>query len=151
AMPMTQVNAKAAGGSENAVGGSPFRHRTKGGRAADAIAPPQRSYGDRGRALCLAVLAANRGNLKRTARQVGVSRNTLRYWAEGAGAVARRARAMLPAAAMELEDEVNAIARRMLRVMFVRLDDCDALEAAIISCRCTDAAVLLEREQAKNP
>jgi hypothetical protein len=43
----------------------------------------RKSYSDRQVAFALVVLQANRGNLYRTARQLGVPRNTLRHWACG--------------------------------------------------------------------
>lgn len=42
-----------------------------------------RQYSDDDRATALAFLEANRGNFSATARQCGISRNTLRYWASG--------------------------------------------------------------------
>jgi transposase-like protein len=43
----------------------------------------RRTYSDDERAAALAALAANGGNLKRTARELGVPINTLRRWREG--------------------------------------------------------------------
>lgn len=43
----------------------------------------RRHYSDDERAACLAALAANGGNLKKTARQAGVPEATLRKWARG--------------------------------------------------------------------
>lgn len=42
-----------------------------------------RKYSEDDRATALAFLEANKGNLAKTARQTGVSRNTIRYWAQG--------------------------------------------------------------------
>lgn len=43
----------------------------------------KRRYSDEDRAMALAALAANGGNLKRTAREQGVPETSLRQWAKG--------------------------------------------------------------------
>lgn len=42
------------------------------------------SYSDEDKASVLAVLAANNGNIKRTARETGIAEGTVRYWAKKA-------------------------------------------------------------------
>jgi hypothetical protein len=59
----------------------------------------RRSYSPEFRAVALAALAANAGNLKRTARQLGLPRKTLEGWASGRTptpeALCRQARLLL--------------------------------------------------------
>jgi transposase-like protein len=42
-----------------------------------------KAYSEDDRATALAFLEANKGNLSKTARQTGISRNTIRYWSSG--------------------------------------------------------------------
>jgi transposase-like protein len=43
----------------------------------------RKRYSDEEKAACLAALSANGGNIAKTAREVGVPRDTLRRWARG--------------------------------------------------------------------
>src|SRR5262245_39693868 len=72
----------------------------------------QRSYSNDDRAMALAALDANSGNLARTARETGVPRMTLREWARGrVGAGVTTARQEKRSS---LADELEAIAWRLI-------------------------------------
>ena len=45
----------------------------------------RKSYSEDDKSTTLAFLEANRGNVRATARQTGISRNTIQYWATGGG------------------------------------------------------------------
>jgi transposase-like protein len=104
----------------------------------------KRVYTKADRVAALAALAANAGNLARTARQLGIPRNTLQDWAKGAAmapvsaevpdrsasaffgagrmpnesrSVAREAAAEAPAACASLATKLEAIAHRIADVI----------------------------------
>src|SRR5262245_42537223 len=99
----------------------------------------QRPYDDECRATCLACLAANAGNLKRTARQCGVPVNTLRSWRDGSGAVPQRARALAAGVRPAVGRRLDRWTHTFLDVVLRKVDECDAYKAAMIAFRCTDA------------
>src|SRR5262245_27687368 len=77
---------------------------------------PRRRYSDHEKAEALAMLAANAGNVARTARQVHVPRQTLQEWAAGRGlspAVPELRHEKKAALADRLED----LAHRLLDLM----------------------------------
>lgn len=45
----------------------------------------RKTYSEDDKSTTLAFLEANRGNVRATARQTGISRNTIQYWASGGG------------------------------------------------------------------
>jgi transposase-like protein len=72
----------------------------------------RRNYSDDDKATALAALAANEGNLKRTAQQLGIPRRTLEHWSKGKSHPAVRELAHQKKA--ELADRLEDIAHQLL-------------------------------------
>jgi transposase-like protein len=89
----------------------------------------QRRYSDDDRANALAALAANGGNIDRTARQLGVPRATLQSWAKGS----RHPEAAEDAAQKKgpLADSIEDLARKVLAGMEDKIEGARFNEAAV--------------------
>ncbi len=115
----------------------------------------QRRYTDEERAACLASLAANGGNVKKTARECGVPRQTLQRWieavAQGAAhcaapqkrPMAERVSEIMPAARRSLEEELERFARRGVRHALGCVKDLNAKDTMIAVGVAIDKALLL--------
>ncbi|MBA3766686.1 MAG: transposase [Acidobacteria bacterium] len=103
----------------------------------------KRKFDDEEKACILAVLAANKGNSSKTARQTGVLRQTIDKWKKGQGTNAEVAK-MLHVKKEELHDLYKLIAVKALGILASKLDDCQADELAVIAGICTDKMLLLE-------
>jgi transposase-like protein len=101
----------------------------------------RRRYSDEERAAALAALAANRGNVARTARQVGLHPNTLRQWATGQRHP--EATQMSEAKKESLADAFERLAGKMLGVADRKADDLGAKDAMISAGIAADKVVAL--------
>jgi transposase-like protein len=101
-----------------------------------------RHYSAGERAMVLAALAANGGNVKRTARQAGVPRKTLEGWAKGRrlagvrGEVRHQGRA-------DLADRFEDLAHRLLDAISARLAEASFRELVVALGIVVDKMVLL--------
>jgi transposase-like protein len=101
----------------------------------------KRRYSDDERAACLAALAANGGNVERTAREVGVPKTTLQQWATGARHP--EATQMSETKKPELADLFEDLARKALGVSRRGIRSLKADKAAVVAGIATDKMRLL--------
>jgi transposase-like protein len=112
--------------------------------------PKRRRYSDTDQAHILAALAANGGNVARTARQVGVPRGTLQQWGRRRGVppdVAQLAHQKKAA----LADRLEAIAYQLLDAMSGKAAGASLLDLARALGILVDKLLLLRAEAARQP
>jgi transposase-like protein len=108
----------------------------------------RRRYDDEFRAAALAALAANGGNLKRTARQLGLPRKTLEGWASG--------RTRPPPADLrhqkkeQLAEALESVARELLDEASrpEKIAAASLLDLVVMSGIAVDKMLLLRRDDA---
>ena len=105
---------------------------------------PQRSYTDEERTAALLALAANGGNVKQTALQLGLPRKTLETWHRGIhhAHVAETCHAKR----LPLADQFEAIAHRALDLLPGRLEEASPRDLIVVAAVAADKMRLL-REQ----
>jgi transposase-like protein len=98
----------------------------------------KKRYSDEDRAACLAALAANGGNVGKTARQCGVPETTLRQWADGS---------RHPEASQMSEPKKGDYADRFDRFVadVLRLTTDDDIKAATLSQRFTALGIAFDK------
>lgn len=104
------------------------------------------SYPDEAKAAALAALDANHGNVKRTARQLGIPESSLRYLidtADDTGDHAARVRALRAAKRDDLAVAMSDIAWIAARQVQDRLPEASARDAAVVMGIAVDKAQLL--------
>jgi hypothetical protein len=104
----------------------------------------RRRYSDDERANALAALAANGGNVERTARQIGVPHKTLDNWSKGAchPAVAELGNRKKGS----LSDAFEDVAWKLLGVAGTKADKLNAKDAVIAAATAVDKMRLLRDE-----
>lgn len=104
----------------------------------------KRRYSDEERAACLAALAANAGDIARTARQVGVPYDTLRSWAIGK----RHPESvqMSEAKKIPLAQQFEDLAHQLLGVARDKAADLTGKEAVVSAAVAVDKMRLLRGE-----
>lgn len=125
----------------------------------------RRRYNDEDRLAALAALRANAGNLKKTAREVGVPRKTLAEWAAAVSATggeasatpppplkttAQRVAERLPDAESDLAARFERIARKALGVARKKVGELNAKDAVIAAATAVDKMRLLRGESTSN-
>ena len=103
----------------------------------------RRTFSDDHKASVLALLAANRGNSSRTARECDVLRQTIDRWKKGQG-INDDVRQLLHVKKEELRDLYAVLAANALTLLSARLGECSALELSKIAATSTDRFALLE-------
>ncbi len=106
------------------------------------------AYPDRTKTDALALLAANGGNVRKTARELQMPVSTLRLWkhlADGelAGDIAERQHA--------LADSLEMLAYRCVEVLPEKLEEASAREAATVLGICLDKVALLRSTLPASP
>lgn len=104
----------------------------------------KRRYSDEERAQALAALAANGGNVCRTARDLGMSLHTLRAWASG-----RRhpeAAQMSQAKKAPLADRLEELAGKLVDAVALKIDGANLSQLAVAMGIAIDKARLLRGE-----
>lgn len=109
---------------------------------------PKRRYSDEERAACLAALAANGGNLQKTARECGVPDATLRHWRDGD----RHPEALKMGELKkgDLADIYERIAYDSLDLAGAKLKDLNAKDLVMTAAIATDKMRLLRGESTAN-
>jgi transposase-like protein len=106
----------------------------------------RRRYSDDDRAAALAALAANGGNLKGTARQVGVPEPTLRHWSRDA----TRQGAKVEAQKTALADQFEALAERLLAVAESKIGEASFVQLMTGAGIAVDKMLLLRERSTTN-
>ena len=119
-----------------------------------------RHHTDDERAACLACLAANGGNVAKTARECGVKRSTLQLWikeqaarqvpvfsgikpAPEKTAVAERVAAKVATAKRDLDERFERLAHKLVGVAYRGADKLNGKDAAIAAGVAVDKMLLL--------
>jgi transposase-like protein len=114
-------------------------------------------HSDEERAACLAALSANGGNIAKTARECGVSRQTLQRWVREQAQVndetgikrapkkasAQHVAELLPDARETLEAKLEALAHKILAVIPGRLDEANLSQLSVALGVTVDKLALL--------
>ncbi|MFL6282750.1 MAG: helix-turn-helix domain-containing protein [Pyrinomonadaceae bacterium] len=103
-------------------------------------------YSDDEKASALTLLAVNNGNLKRTARALGIPRSTLSAWAKGRGTHAR-VTDLCHFKKGVLADRLEEAARKLLDAVMdpARIEGASMLDLCKSIGICVDRMVLLRR------
>jgi transposase-like protein len=104
----------------------------------------RRRYTDEDRANALAALAANGGNLSRTAAQIGIPAKTLENWTKGTNHphAAKLGELKKPA----LAEQFRALAEKLVGIACEKADRLNAKDAVIAAGVAIDKARLLDGE-----
>lgn len=95
----------------------------------------KRTYSAEDKARVLAVLLANGGNVKRTARETSVAEQTVRDWKRhaGEGALAPQVSAALPAMVGELTDNISRVRDKALLELERQIDGGEVKGQALVT------------------
>jgi transposase-like protein len=102
----------------------------------------KRSYTDEQRASALAALEANAGDVRKTARELGIPEATLRLWKQGKRHP--EAAAMCAAKKAPLAEALREVARQLLESIPSKIDESSLSQVAVAMGIAVDKAQLLD-------